>query len=250
VFNNLTMRSAIGMDVLSEKVTEWATAAESPTQCGPRVENILFSNIVMEGRVLFHMHLGATTRPPAGIRNIRYANITGTAEHACYFSGSRDIPIEEIALHNVRLLVRGEVTAQFKREAPYPASVWSSATRLPYGFYFRHARGVRLHGVEVAWGDVAGAWQGALRAENVSGMDIVDLQAGPARASAAPVLHLSNVQDVSIRACRAEAGTGTFLRLDGSDCAGNTAVGNDLARARTPFDLAADLPAGAFVAGG
>ena len=245
-FSNLTMRAAIGMDVLSSQRTDWLTAAEKPTRHGPRVENILFANIVMEGRVLFHMHQDDTTKPPAGIRNIRYANITGTAEHACYFSGSRDIPLEDISLHHVRLLVNGEVTDQYLSEAPYPVSVWSSATKLPHGFYVRHARGVCLTDVQVKWGRVSGPWKSALRAEHVSAMNLVNVAACQAPGSEAPALHVSNAQGLSIRTSRAEKGAGTFLKLDGPQSRGNRVMDSDLACARKAFELGADMAADAF----
>ena len=59
-------------------------------------------------------------------------------------------------------------------------------------------------------------------------------------------MHLRNVRAASLRACRAEEGTDTFLRVDGPSGADISAVGNGLGRARKAFDIAEETPIDAF----
>ena len=127
---------------------------------------------------------------------------------------------------------------------PDPYGVWDYFDKrgIPHALYFRHARDVELHNVRVAWGKVSGAWRSAVRAQSVEGLDLNGLIArqapGPAEA---PVVHLSDVRRAHLSNCRAEPGTGTFLRLDGAATEEITSFGNELGRARSAFSFGEEV---------
>ncbi|MBI4026565.1 MAG: hypothetical protein HY360_16380 [Verrucomicrobia bacterium] len=87
---------------------------------------------------------------------------------------------------------------------------------------------IELNNVRVAWGDIVGPWRSAVRAEHVENLDInglISRQALPDSDAAA--VDLTDVRGASVRGCRAEPGTGTFLRVDGAST-GIHDLGNDL----------------------
>ena len=97
---------------------------------------------------------------------------------------------------------------------------------------------MELRDVRVAWSQVSGPWRSALRMEQVDDVDIhgfVARQApGPANA---PAIHLTDVRRAFVHGCRAEAGTGTFLRADGAASAGVVVGDNNLTASGRPVDL-------------
>jgi hypothetical protein len=105
---------------------------------------------------------------------------------------------------------------------------------------------LKLRDVDVTWGEPAApGWKSALHVVDAAGVTIdgfTGRQAG-ARANAAVVL--DGVRDATVRNCRAPSGTQTFLKLSGRGTAGIALGENDLARARVPVSIGAEVPKGA-----
>ena len=215
--------------------------ADVGIQHGPAIENIAFSNLVMDTRIPIYLWIGDDAAPPGGIRNVSIADVLATTERGCYLGGSKTIPLEGLRVANLRLEVRGEMDDEFAAAVPYPYRVWDYFDKrgIPHALYCRYAREVEFHDVRVAWGRAGGSWRSALRAEHVEDLEVDGLVArqgpGPGRA---PAVHLTDVRGALVRGCRAEPGTGTFLRADGASAGALSAIGNDLGAAGRPFDLA------------
>lgn len=137
---------------------------------GAVIEDVSFTDIKLTktGSPIF-LHVGKRSRcpgnPPAGrIRNITYRNITGTnltspsdipgdPEYASTISGRTDAPIENITFDNVKLSVPGGHPAADAEIVPpeasttYPPRIFGK--RPSYGFWIRHAAGIRFTGSEI-----------------------------------------------------------------------------------------------------
>ena len=215
---------------------------------GPPIENLVFSNIVMDTRIALYLWIGDDASAPGGIRNVTISGVRATTERACYVGGSRTVPIENLRLSDFDLTVRGRTDAEFADAVPYPYPVfdWWNKRGIPDGLYCRNVHGLDLSGVRVHWGEVAGPWQSALRCEQVEDLTVNGLTARHGPGADAPVIRLNNVQRAFLRGCRAAPGTGRFLHVAGSASRDVVAMGNNLAAASRPFDLAGTLPAGAF----
>ncbi len=140
------------------------------TMDGAIIENISFTDIKLSktGSPIF-LHVGKRSRcpgsPPAGrIRNITYKNITGTnltapkdipgdPEYASTISGRTDSPIENITFDNVKFSVPGGHPASDANVVPpeasttYPPRIFGK--RPAYGFWIRHATGIKFIGSEI-----------------------------------------------------------------------------------------------------
>ena len=97
--------------------------------------------------------------------------------------------------------------------------------------------------MEIKWGQLApDQWHGALVVENVEGLTLEGVSARQApTAPEAPAIILKGACDVVVRDCRAQAETGTFLRLEGADTRAVVLAGNDNRHARVPLALAAEV---------
>jgi hypothetical protein len=216
---------------------------------GPTLENLSFSNIVMDTRIAFYLWIGDDAAAPGCIRDVSICGVRATTERACYMGGSRGIPIENVRLSDIDLTVRGTTDSEFAQQVPYPYPVFDNWIKrgIPHALYCRHVRGLDMSAIRVRWGDVSGPWGSALWCQDVEDLTIDGLTARQAPASDAPVVCLDDARRVFIRSCRAEPGARTFLKVRGRKTADVMAIGNHLAGATTPVESADDVPAGAVV---
>ncbi|MDD4892297.1 MAG: glycosyl hydrolase family 28 protein [Phycisphaerae bacterium] len=249
VFSNLVMtRCRTGINMLVPRHLARDEAANRDfayIQHGPTIENISFSNLVMDTRCPIYLWIGDAAAAPGAIRNIAISDCIARSQRACYIGGAKHLPIEGLRISNFRLEVRGEMDDGFAAAAPYPYDVWDywKQQGAPHAFYCRHARGVEFHNVRVAWGQVSGPWRSALRMEQVDDVTIDGLVAGQAPGGTnAPAVHLTDVRGAFVRGCRAEPGTGAFLCADGATSRRIATANNDLAEAATPYSVGEGNP--------
>jgi hypothetical protein len=220
------------------------------------VENILFSNIIIQTR----LHTGhwwghgepiqvsALANAPeikilGKIKNVRFSNIVAESESGIVVWGSKDSVIENLLFDNVKVKIKkgplGEsyggnfdlrtsgdfATAQFRHDIP--------------AIYCKDAAGLKIRGFETEWADgLPDYFSSSIFCENSSDVEIdgfTGRQAHPGDTRAAIVLE--KVNGVTIRNCRATEGTGIFLRTaDVND--GRLFVNNDLSKAQQTAESA------------
>jgi len=241
VFSNLVFantRTGINMLVPRD--------AQNRIEHGPLIDNIRFSNIVMDTRIAWYLWVGDDAVAPGAIRNVSICGIRGTTERACYIGGSRSLPIENIVLSDIDLTVRGSMNDEFAQCVPYPYKVfdWWTKAGIPHAMYCRYVRGLSLSNVRVHWAEASGPWRSALRCEQVENMSVDGLLARQGIVDDAPVVDLTEVRGAFLRGCMAQKGTGRFLRISGPGSVDIVAIGNHLAAAATAFDLAVDTQPG------
>jgi hypothetical protein len=108
------------------------------------------------------------------------------------------------------------------------------------GFFACNARGLRFHNVEVT--DHLGP---ALILTDVEDVEVSHCTTHTP--NQAPVIHLKDVDGAFVHGCRAMAGTGKFLRIEGQGTQGIVLSGNNLSRAEEATSLAQDVHPDALV---
>lgn len=175
-------------------------------------------------------------------------NPSGPASTACSITGLPGHPVENVTIQNVRIRFAGHGAAKDaerpvpEKETSYPnGSMFGS---LPaYGFYCRHARGLRLHNLDLALSSEDA--RPAIIAEDVEDLDLFGLRARQSPAAMA-LVRLQDVRGALIHGCRPLDPNGTFLKLSGAASAGIMLTGNDLRRVRNSYLKDAGFPAGAL----
>jgi hypothetical protein len=120
--------------------------------------------------------------------------------------------------------------------------------RLPsYGLYARHVRGLSLRNVNVEL--EAQDMRPALFAEDVAALDIDGFRYQVPGGSQ-PAIRLRNTSRVFLRGCRATAGTGVYLSVDGPGTGSVTVIGNDLSDAQKGMEAGAEVAADAVFLNG
>jgi hypothetical protein len=232
-----------GIDILVPRAERWGI------EHGPTIENIAFSNIVMDTQQAIFLWIGDDAATPGCIRNISISHVVATTTRACYLGGSKSIPIEGVRISDMKLIVKGNMDNHFAAGVPYPYCVWGYwlTHGLPYGFYCRYVRDLDFQGLSVEWKNVSGPWLSALCMDNVENLSINGMTAGATPGQReAPVIDMSNVRGALLRGCGIQAKTGTFLRVAGALSHGISAVGNDLSLAQNAFHTANDVPINAL----
>ena len=189
VFSNLVMGDvAIGVDMIPNRFALWNGQA---LEHGPRIENIRFTNLVIDAaRSAIHLWMHDKLLPPAGISNIAFSGVTARARAGCHICGTPAIPIRNISLSNLDLTLTGEADGRFAAGMPYPLGCWASGSPAPHGLFIRHARDIRLHDATIRWDQASGPWQSAVWAESVENLTLEGLRAEPPPGSPLPAVQI------------------------------------------------------------
>jgi hypothetical protein len=229
---------------------------------GSRIENLSFSNIVMEnvtGPISVGFSPGRGGEGAAGsfVRNLAFDNIRATVvplplQHADLafepgiYDGEQNSTltlnafgsafIENVSLSNIHITYAGGGTAEqaAKRKIPDVASeyfqVWGEAPYGPpaYGMYARNVRGLRMQNVRLDY--EKDDLRPAVIFENVQDAAIASLsvEGNPGAPSA---LRLVNSKDVYLDAPRLLAPAPVFLEVEGAATTNITLDGGDLLKA-------------------
>ena len=200
---------------------------------GAHLEDISVSNITMRdvSSSPIFIRLGSRMRAPQGvtvgsINRVSISNVVASdsdSRYPCIIAGIPGHTVTNITLSNIRLLFRGGLTldavarqpanlvnafffrgtggvpphepfATPERENEYPEP--SMFGLLPaYGFFIRHAQGITLNDVSVAF--TREDKRPVFVLDDVSGMDFNHVAAQ--KAPDIPAFHLTNVRDFSVR---------------------------------------------------
>lgn len=199
---------------------------------GGVIEDIAISNITMRdvSNAPFFIRLGSRMRGPEGapvgtVRRVRISNVVvydADPRYASIISGIPGHPVEDVSLTNIRILYRGGLTLEdaaarspdlvntfFFRTSggpqprePFAVPELEDAYPEPamfgvlpaYGFYIRHATGVRLDNVHVGFSEPDTRPAFVLDDVRDAGFTRVEAE----RAGDGPTFVLLNVEDVRV----------------------------------------------------
>jgi hypothetical protein len=231
---------------------------------GSRVENILFSNLVMQdvtGPISINLSNRQRGSNPSEVpaekgylRNISFNNIRASVvsegrqfEDIAFNQGYRpgetrqcivlnaigDAVIEDVSFHDVRITYGGGGTVEEARRQPEQVAgeYFEIGTPPAYGLYARNVRGLNLHNVrfEVEKPDL----RPAVLLDHVSdgAFNGLSVQGNPEAKSA---LRFIDTHDVLVTAPRVLTPAAVFLEVEGSATSAITIDGGELSKAATP----------------
>lgn len=223
---------------------------------GGRLERVSIANITIHGvTVPLFLRLGDRARPfrpdlpppPIGtFRDVVINNIVATdvGRIGCSITGQPGQFIENVLLSNLAFTFEGGGTRDLAdKDVPelpkqYPECLMFGD--LPaYGFYVRHAKGVRFANVQLrtATPDL----RHAMVLDNVEAvtLDGFDAACSPGAAS---LLKLVQTRGALLRGCQPEAKDSTFLQVAGPATRNVALIGNDFRGVRQPVEIGRDVP--------
>jgi len=211
---------------------------------GIRMSNVVMTDVLCPITMNLYYHIGArgnemvshkrpqpVTAGTPRFRRIHLSHVTANEVKvaAAFLFGLAEMPVEDIVLSDVH------ISMSPRAEAGYADMADDLEPMRRTGLFVRHARGLRLHQVEVT-----GQLGPALRLANCTE---VEISAVATRTSSAdtPMMHLTDVGDAFVHGCRAPARTNVFLSVEGENSREIVLRGNDLTRARQPLRVAAEV---------
>lgn len=229
---------------------------------GGSYEDIHFSNITIETDTVPTRHKHEypiivdlekrTASSKAGrIRNVVFSNISINTRGHCLVGGLPNKPIEDLTFDNVRMRViscddvAGLRKPRGVRDLAAPETDYAS---VPAHLSFANVRGLTLRNFQVKVERASSkrerhaVWGTHLKDVVIDGFKGRQALANGKLAT----FHLEDCRNVFIRGSQASAGTGTFLRLEGSKTERVSAIGNDLSAAKEAFAIAEDIKKKAF----
>jgi hypothetical protein len=238
---------------------------------GGRMENLLFSNIVMKNvpRPVFltfnsfPFRVDSPGEPPPmqSLRNVMFSNMRIEADNSCPDSrnsfiavlGLPDHPIEGVTFDNISFTAPGGGTRAdaARREIPELAGIRPERQPLgpalpSYGVYARHVRNLSLINMrlEAREKDL----RPALVCDDVEGLRLanVSIQGDP---EAGSLMLLRNTKDALIQGSGPVGRSAAFLSVEGRDTRGVGLLGNDLRGCARALDRADEVAPDAVVEG-
>ena len=207
---------------------------------GVRIDNIVISQgSDQEHGTAFYFRgyrRNAATPRDGLIRNVSISNVTAVSHGALFMAGPEAKVFQDIEFRNIRFLLHGKVPRECAITPPVPFHPYAMSST-PYEFYVHHARNLHLANVSIAWDDDANpAWTYAMRFVGVDGLEIDGFRGKQGGDIDTPAILLHDVTDVWLRHCRADAGCGDFLGVEGNS-RDIRITDSDLSRARSVAKL-------------
>ncbi len=211
---------------------------------GGTLERVAISNMVIEGtNAPIFMRLGNRARaarpgdpaPPVGaFRNVSVSNVvaTGAGGMGCAIAGIPGHPIQDVTLSNIRIRAVGDERTRELADVPenegkYPECVMFE-TLPAYGFYFRHAQGLRVQGLDLTYEKPD--QRPAIVCDDVANFRLQDMQAEAEPGAAMQVL-LKDTKDALITGCTS-AKVEAFV-TEAGNCEDIRLLNNDVVQAKT-----------------
>ena len=226
---------------------------------GGTLEQVSISNVTMhDTRSAIFIRLGDRGRPfkagmePVGAGRLRHVRISdvqafGADAVGCSITGLPGHPVEDVALENITVSFAGggkvikDLTSVPEAAKAYPEYGMFGA--LPaYGFFCRHAHGLRLSRIQV--NTLQPDPRPALVCEDINGLDLFGWRA---TTNDSPAIVFQDVRDALVHGCRAAPGTGTWLRVGGNNSAAIRLVANELSAASQAVEMGQEVPARAVM---
>ncbi len=201
-----------------------------------RISNIVMTNVLCPLTMNLYYACGAwgdttvsdkqphpVTEHTPQFRRIHLSHITAREVKyaAAFLYGLAEMPVEDITLSDISISLAAGA------EAGYPEMADDMELMQRAGFFVRHARGLRLHHVEVN-GQSGAAFQ-------VIDSSDVELSGCATRTPDpnSPIIHLDNIEHAFVHGCQAHASASTFLQVDGARSTDIVLRGNHLLCERT-----------------
>jgi hypothetical protein len=215
---------------------------------GALIEQVHFSNFVIDARLPMVISNGPDATPPAAIRDISFSHFRITASAGSQFTGSGQIPLQRLRLSDFDFLIQGGTeNCSFHAEIPSLLSIHgyhgtNGAAALPCAIYGADLERPVFENIRVRWDNYSAVWRDGFIVERSTDVDFNNVSLRPPHHDGGAVVRCNEVGGVTLRGCQAETGTRTFLQAE-SSAPGSLirCTGNDLSNAATPFDT--DIPA-------
>lgn len=248
-FSNIVINdSNVGIDI----VCRWSANVDHGTQ----IENLHFSDIVVDATIPITIRAGAGARQPAAIRDITFSRVRATVTAGSPLIGTPDVPLERIRFTDVDLHIDrgtdntdlvGALSTELGETTGGRLNGTNNGPALPCALFATHLIDSTFENVRVHWGDHLGeVWQDGIVLHHANGTTLRNVVLRQPRRDAGTAVQFIGSEGLTVQGCRAAAGTSTFLSVANSPAAAGPlrVIGNDLLDASSA--ITSDVPIAAI----
>ncbi len=212
-FNNIVIDEArTGISIVSRY--------SSNSIGGVAMEQISFSNFVMDAIIPISINSGYDPAPPAGISDISFSNFKVVASAASQWVGTPEVPLRRITFRDVHLTLRGGTqNIAFAEALPSPLHHYGyhgqgGAPALPCALYATYVEDSVIDAVRIDWEEISPVWHYAFLLEHCSQLYINRAMLRQPQPSGGAAISCRWVAGLSLSECIARPETEVFLQLD------------------------------------
>jgi polygalacturonase len=217
LFNNIVIPEASrGISVVSlYRKTHWS-------QHGTRIENVHFSDFLMDADVPITMGVGEAARASAAMRDISFNRFRVTAWAAAQVVGNAEVPVQRVRFCDCDWTVRGGTeNIEFQTELPSPLSHHGYRGRngeaaLPCAIYGADIEGITFENLRLRWDEISPVWRDGIFLERARDVEVLQSTLRQPQNTSGAAVHCISCENIAIESCRAARGTGTFLQAEES----------------------------------
>lgn len=208
---------------------------------GTSIENIHFSDFILNADVPFTVGVGHEASPPGAIRDISFNRFRITAHAAAQIAGNDIVQVQRIALNNIQWVGKdGSTNLEFRNGIPQPLSHHGYRGRdgspaLPCALYGADIDELTIDNLRLRWENVSPLWRDGIFLERVLGLELTRSTLRQPQDDHGAALHCVECVDILVSDCRAANGTETFLHAQSNMVTKFISLrNNDLQRATQP----------------
>lgn len=242
LFNNIIIdECSRGISIVSH-YSPFRHAEADDISHGICIENIHFTDFIMNADLPITVGVGQGARRPAAIRDISFQRFRITAWAAAQFVGEPEVPLEGIILKDCEWLVRGGTESlDLRNEMPAKVSHHGYKGRcgepaLPCAIYGADIESIVCDNIRLRWEDISPVWRDGIFFERVADAEFRHLILRQPQQDEGAAVHCRQSGRVSLTSCRTSNGTHTFLQTEASKAGAEIrCFGNDFGAAQQPF---------------
>jgi polygalacturonase len=196
---------------------------------GSRIENVLFSNIIISNRLHSGhwwgkgepIHISALRDSKNGtfgtVDNIRFSDITSSGETGILISGMPETIVKNIFLNNVHLTIHagkytGSYGGNFDLRPAYPVEFGIFKHDIP-GLYAQYVKNLTVSHFELNWGEgIPSFFTHAVEVNHFEDLVLDDVRGGSASPSAGSAIKISDGKRAILRNCTTSGQTALITK--------------------------------------
>jgi polygalacturonase len=192
------------------------------SQHGTCIENVHFSDFLIDADVPVTMGVGEGAEKPAAMRDISFNRFRVTAWAAAQVAGNAQVAVQRVRFSDCRWTVRGGTeNLAFQAELPQPLSHHGYRGRdggpaLPCAIYGADIEEIAFENLRLRWEGISAVWRDGIFLERARGVEVVRSTLRQPQAKSGAAVRCIHCEDIALENCRAAPGTQTFLQAEES----------------------------------
>ena len=211
---------------------------------GAQIEQIHFSNFTIDALIPFQINAGKDVVSPASLCDISFSSFRIKAWAGAQIIGDSEVPIENIKFDNVDWKIHGGTdNCSYTDELPAELSKFgyhgmNGTSAMPCVLYGRHLKNIVFGDVSIRWDTPSAVWVDGISIDRSSDIEFCNVKLRQPKDDTGAAIKCLASSNISLKACQAEKGTHTFLKVEESP--NNTQIkcmGNNLLEAVRALDV-------------